>query len=112
MSLYRTPEFEFAVKEYFDISDRETFKYLRSIEEADQNKVLLALTSKLYDHMVDKVDDIDFGDIPKSRGDITALPNYDKVVDCTDIIHRILINSNQDPEPIITIKNAIEKGLN
>lgn len=108
MSIYRTPEFEFAVKEYFDISDKETFQYLRSIEEADQNKVLLALTSKLYDHMVDKVDDIDFGDIPKSRGDITALPNYDKVVDCTSIIKQILINANQDLDPINTIETAIK----
>lgn len=94
--IYRTPEFEKAVNEYFDLSDKETFSYLRSLEEADQNNVLTALTSKLYDKMVEKVDDIDFGDIPKSRGDITKLPNYDKVVDCVDIIKGILISSKQD----------------
>ena len=71
MSVYRVPEYEKAVTEYFDLSDKETFSYLKSIEEADQNKVLIALTSKLYDHLVDKIDDIDFGDIPKSRGDVT-----------------------------------------
>ena len=112
MAIYRTREFNAAVNEYFDISDRQTFNYLRSIEEADQNKVLLALTSKLYDHMVDKVDDIDFGDIPKSRGDITKLPNYEKVVDCANIIKQILANSSQDTEPIDTIQNAIENLKN
>lgn len=109
--VYRIPEFQKAINEYFDLSDSKTFSYLRSIEEADQNKVLLALTSKLYDHLVDKIDDIDFGDIPKSRGDITKLPNYDKVVDCISIIKGILENSNQDLEPALILENAV-KNLN
>lgn len=108
MSVYRVPEYEKAVTEYFDLSDKETFSYLKSIEEADQNKVLIALTSKLYDHLVDKIDDIDFGDIPKSRGDVTKLPNYDKVVDCIDIIKNILANSNQDLSPAITLEEAVK----
>lgn len=108
MSIYRTPEFTRAVTEYFDTSDRETFKYLSTIEEADQNKVMLALTSKLYDHLVDKIDDIDFGDIPKSRGDITKLPNYSKVVDCINIIKEILATSHQDLEPALILENAVK----
>ena len=42
--IYRSPEFNNIIIEHFDLSDKETFSYLRSIEEADQNKVLLALT--------------------------------------------------------------------
>lgn len=106
--IYRSPEFNKIITEYFDLSDKETFSYLRSIEEADQNKVLIALTSKLYDHLVEKVDDIDFGDIPKSRGDITKLPNYDKVVDCISIIRGILENSNQDLSPVIILEDAVK----
>ena len=107
MSIYRTPVYENAVREYFDLSDKETFSYLSTIEEADQSKMLVALTSKLYDHLIDKVDDIDFGDIPKSRGDITKLPNYEKVVDCINIIKQILISSNQDLSPINTIETTV-----
>lgn len=106
--IYRSPEFNQAIIEHFDLSDKKTFSYLRTIEEADQNKVLLALTSKLYDHLVDKVDDIDFGDIPKSRGDITKLPNYEKVIDCIAIIRGILENSNQDLEPVIILEDAVK----
>lgn len=106
--IYRTPEFQKAVNEYFDLSDKETFSCLRSIEEADQNKVLIALTSKLYDHLVEKVDDIDFGDIPKSRGDITKLPNYDKVVDCISIIRGILENSKQELDPVLILEDAVK----
>lgn len=109
--IYRIPEFQKAVNEYFDLSDKETFSHLKNIEEADQNKVLIALTSKLYDHLVEKVDDIDFGDIPKSRGDITKLPNYNKVVDCINIIRGILENSKQDLSPVIILENAV-KNLN
>lgn len=106
--VYRSQEFEKAINEYFDLSDKETFSYLKSIEEADQNKVLLALTSKLYDHLVDKIDDIDFGDIPKSRGDITKLPNYAKVVDCIGIIKGILANSGQDLEPALILEDGVK----
>ena len=109
--IYRSKEFNQVITEYFDLSDKQTFSYLRSIEEADQNKVLVALTSKLYDHLVEKVDDIDFGDIPKSRGDITKLPNYDKVLDCISIIRGILENTKQDLEPVITLEDAV-KNLN
>lgn len=107
MSIYRTPVYENAVREYFDLSDKETFSYLSTIEEADQSKMLVALTSKLYDHLIDKVDDIDFGDVPKSRGDVTKLPNYEKVVDCINIIKQILISSNQDLSPINTIETTV-----
>lgn len=105
--IYRSPEFQKMITEHFDLSDKETFSYLRSIEEADQNKVMIALTSKLYNHLVEKVDDIDFGDIPSSRGDITKLPNYDKVVNCVSIIRGILENSKQDLEPVIVVEDAI-----
>ena len=105
--VYRSPEFERIITEHFDLSDKGTFSYLRSIEEADQNKVLIALTSKLYDHLVEKVDDIDFGDIPKSRGDITKLPHYDKVVDCINIIRGILENAKQDLDPVIILEDAV-----
>lgn len=105
--IYRSPEFERAINEYFDLSDRETFNNLKVLEEADQNKVLVALTSKLYNHLVDKVDDIDFGDIPKSRGDITKLPNYDKVVDCIKIIRGILESSQQDLTPVVVLEDAV-----
>lgn len=108
MTIYRMPEFTKVVTEYFDTSDRETFSYLSTIEEEDQSKVMIALTAKLYEHMVDKVDDIDFGDIPKSRGDITKLPNYEKVLDCVNIIKGILASSKQDMAPILSIDHMIK----
>ena len=61
-SVYRSPEFTKAMNEYFDIQDTKTRKILLAVNEADQNKILTSLTSKLYDNIIDKVDEIDFGD--------------------------------------------------
>ena len=55
------PGYEQIIKEYFDITHTETRKVLLAIDEADQNMVLTNLTSKLYDHIVGKVDDIEIG---------------------------------------------------
>lgn len=51
--------FEKVISEHFDIGDSYTRKTLLAIDEADSNKVLDSLTSKLYQAIMDKVDDID-----------------------------------------------------
>lgn len=106
--VYRHPVFEEAINEYFDITDTKTRKILLAVDEADQNQILTTLTSKLYDAVVSKVDDIDFGDIPRTKGDITKLPNYDKIVNCLDILEKILVQYKQKTDPVDTISNALE----
>jgi len=105
---YRSKEFTTAVHEYFDIHDIETRKILLAVNEVDQNQILASLTSKLYNNIVDKVDDIDFGDIPRTKGDITQLPNYDKIVDCINTLKNILIQYKQPEDPVLTIEHALE----
>ena len=83
------------VKEYFDITDRETRKVLVTINEADQNQVMGSLATKLYDAIVKKVTDIDFGQIPQSRGDITKIPNYLDMVECLTTIRDMMVASKQ-----------------
>jgi hypothetical protein len=99
--------YESIISEYFDITDRNTRHTLISIDENDQNKVLESLTSKLYQSIMDKVDDIDFGSIPNSKGDITQIQNYDGLVQCIDVIKNILIEYKQDLDPVNTILDAI-----
>ena len=101
-------DYDKIITEHFDITHNETRKVLLNINEADQNQVLTALTSRLYEHIVEKVDDIDFGTIPNSKGDITMVDNYDRLVDCTNVIESLLVEYKQDLKPIKTIKDAIE----
>lgn len=96
------------VKEYFDITDRETRKVLVTINEADQNQVMGSLATKLYDAIVKKVTDIDFGQIPQSRGDITKIPNYLDMVECLTTIRDMMVASKQSTQTADTIFLAIE----
>lgn len=106
--IYRSKAYMDMVNEHFDITDTKTRKILLSVNEADQAQIMQSLTSRLYDRIVDKVDDIDFGDIPSTKGDITKLPNYDKIMDSIDIIRNILVESKQDVTPINTVATAVE----
>lgn len=96
------------LNEYFDIEHNETRKIMLAIDENDQNSVLNALTSKLYDSIVNKVDDIDFGSIPETKGDITKLENYDKLVECINVMEGLLKEFKQDAKPIHDIKSALK----
>lgn len=101
-SIYRSKQFEEATK-YFDNTDDMTRRILLAVNEADQNSVMTSLSNKLYQHIIDKVDDIDFGTIPLSEGDITKIENYDQLVDCTNVITDILQHYNQSVESTIGI---------
>lgn len=96
------------VKEYFDITDRETRKVLVTINEADQNQVMGNLAAKLYDAIVKKVTDIDFGQIPASKGDITKIPNYLDMVSCLTTIRDMMVESKQSTGSADIIFLAIE----
>lgn len=106
-SIHRTSQFNEAMKR-FDTEDTMTRSILLSVNEADQNSVMVALSNKLYKHIIDKVDDIDFGTIPKSKGDITKIDNYDQVTDCINILSEIIQQYNQNTEPIDTLSNALQ----
>ena len=106
--IYRSKEYLQIIDEHMDLEDKETRHICMSINEEDQNRLLASLTSKLYDNIVEKVDDIDFGDLPRTKGDFTKLPNYDKVVGCVDTLRNILIQYKQKTDPVDVISTAIE----
>ena len=96
------------LSENFDIMDTETRKVLVAIDESDQNLVLASLCAKLYDKIVEKVDDIDYGDIPNTKGDITKLSNYDKLVESIEIIQSLLKEFKQDTGSIDIVDSALK----
>ena len=104
---FRDPKIMAAFTEHLDLTDSLTRKAVRCMNEADQHSVLTSLTSKLYDNIVSKVDDIDYGDIPMSKGDITQIPNWFKLRQCVDLLKDILVGFKQDTTPIDTIALAL-----
>lgn len=109
-SIHRSKQFNEAMN-YFDIEDTMTRSILLSVNEADQNVVMTSLANKLYSHITEKVDEIDFGTIPNSKGDITKIDNYDKLIDCINIISDILQQYHQDTTPIETINLAVQNMI-
>lgn len=97
------------ISEYFDIYDTRTRKQLLAITEAkEKNMVLASLSAKLYNIIVDKSTEVDYGEIPKSKGDITKIPNYVGLVECLETIRGILIEFDETTEPVDEILKAID----
>lgn len=92
---------------YFNVHDNATLEAVTGITEEEQSKILSDLTNKLYNAIMDKVDDIDYGNIPATRGDITRLQNYDDLVDCTNIMKDIVEYYHQDSSIVQTVLDAI-----
>ena len=102
---------------YMDLSDLNTLNKCyelyesdndNPITEAEQDSVILSLTSRLYKMIVDKVDDIDFGQIPETRGDVTKLKEYQQIKECIQVLQDIIKEYKQDTTPIDNIDKALK----
>lgn len=96
-----------AIYEYFDFTDEQTRKTLITLDEEGQSQVLSALTNKLYNDIVERVDNVDFGDIPRTKGDVTKLPNYDKLVNCIATIRDIVKEYKQSVDVVEVVRKAL-----
>ena len=101
------PELKKALNEHFDVFDKTTRNQLRAMNEAQHNTALTALTSKLYDQIVSKAHNIDFGEIPATKGDITKLSNFETMKETIGIIKGIVTEYKQDTKPVDEISVAI-----
>ena len=93
---------------YFDSTDDKTRHILLSVNEADQQLVMQGLANKLYGYIVTKVNGIDYGTIPLSKGNIQRIENYDQLIDCIGVLTQILINYKQPIDQIDVINTAIK----
>ena len=108
-SMSMAQKYDYLIREYYDITDSETRKIVVGVSEADKNQVLSGITNKLYNNIIDKVDDIDFGTIPNSKGDITKIENFDKLMECLILLRQIMNEYKQDTRKNLdVIDTAIE----
>ena len=101
-------EYDQLIREHFDLTDSYTRKFIVSLtEDAQQDQLLTALSSALYDKIVSKVDEIDFGSIPLSRGDITKVEGFVSTEKCLDIIRNLVIEYKQNPTIVDVVISAV-----
>lgn len=101
-------QFNSIVRENFDISDTPTRRCIIALEDSEQSQLLSALSSALYDKIVEKVDKIDFGTIPRSRGDITKVDGFENTLECLKIMRQMVVEYHEDPEVVDSILTAID----
>ena len=95
------------VAEHMDMTDIDTVQQVMSLNEAEQNTMLLSLTNKLYQMIIGKVDNIDYGDIPNTKGNITKLPKYKQTKECIKLLKDIFAQYKEKPDPVNTIDKAL-----
>ena len=109
-------EFEQVMREHLDYNDPENIhEVARVLREADtdaQNRMLEAVTSKMYSLIQQKADKIDFSSIAKSRGDFTKIQNYDSLMECCDVIRRFITGYHENLSSIDTVDAAINNIKN
>lgn len=101
-------EFEVLMREYMNYSDRATVRAIAEASTENQSQILTALTSRLYNLIVDKADKIDYSTISKSKGDITKVQNYDQLVECIDTIRKIVVEYKESTVSIDTVITAMD----
>ena len=109
-SIHRSAAFEECTK-FFNIENEKTRKVLLAVNEADQSVIMQALSTKLYEHIVNKIDSVDFGTIPMSKGDIEKIDHYEQLVDCINVLTQILQNYRQDTTNADTISIALQNMI-
>lgn len=95
------------VKNYMDFKDYHTLNVISVMNEEQQNSLLVSLTNKLYKTIVDKIDSVDYGEIPSTKGDITKLHKYKELCECLDVLKNIFEQYHEDKKPVLEIENAI-----
>lgn len=91
------------------VENAETYRDRRNIlalTEAETNSITNVMVSKLYQSAIDK-SHIDFDDIPKSKGNITAYKGYKTMTETLKVIEDISLKSNIKIPQIAIINKAI-----
>ena len=101
-------DYEKLISENFDLFDAPTRKCVVALEDSEQSQLLGALSNALYNKITANIDKIDFGSIPRSKGDITKIDKFEDTEECLLIMKKLVEEYKQDPQVVDTVLGAIE----
>lgn len=101
-------EYMSIMKEHYDLSDPYTRDKVILCTEAQKQTNIESLANRLYQHIRSHVDEIDFGTIPMSKGDITKIDNYENLIDCIDTIKKLIVEYGENTELVDCVATAID----
>lgn len=102
-----TAEYLNVINEVYDLSDDDLRKQLIFCNEAQKLSNVEHILNNLYNHIISNTTEIDFGTIPKSKGNITKIENFQQLIDCIDNIHKLILEYKDDTVIVDQISTAI-----
>lgn len=93
--VFRDKDYDYIIKEHFDLTDDHTRRVLCSINEADKQKVTSEAAAKLYKVISNKASQINYGDISLSKGDINIVNNFAVTVESLNLMNELLLESGE-----------------
>ena len=107
-----TAEYLSVINEVYDLSDDDLRKQLIFCNEAQKLSNVEYILNNLYNHIISNTTEIDFGSIPKSKGNITKIENFQELIDCIDNIHKLILEYKDDTiivDQISTVINNLQQ---
>ena len=100
-------EFDFVHPIVMEASTSADRAYMRKASKDEIHQINGTLINSLYKETVNR-NHCDFGDIPKSKGDITKVKHYKPTVECLNILETLFVE-NEINEPRLTeIQDAVK----
>jgi hypothetical protein len=96
------------VSEAYDLSDYKTKKKVLYCTETQKTANIEHLTNRLYKHIKNQTDKIDFGTIPKSKGDISKVEHYQDMLDCITTMHDMVMSYRENTRLVDQLSTAID----
>ena len=100
-------DYDIIIKENFNLFDAPTRRMIVALDEKEQTQLLSALSNSLYKKITSDMDKIDFGTIPRSRGDITKVERFDDTEECLAIMKKLVQEYRQDTTIVDTVLEAV-----
>ena len=93
-----------------EASSKEDKAYMRTMDKHDVHQINGQSIQNLYELTISR-SDIDFGEIPKSAGDVEKCKYYENTRQCLDIIKELYDKNNIKDETLYIVKQAMSNML-
>lgn len=93
-----------------EASSKDDRRYMATMNKDDIHQINGQSVQNLYDLTMQK-SNIDFADIPDSKGDFEKCKYYDNTVKCLEVIKELRAKNNINNDDVIVIKTAVSNML-